>query len=59
MNQIRRHMTFYNIALHCRGVTRIELLGHVVLDFNIDELLTADVLLVNFKAIRLQVPDPR
>jgi hypothetical protein len=52
-------MTFYNIALHCRGVARIELLGHVVLDLNIDELLTADVLLVNFKAIRLQVPDPR
>ena len=59
MNQIRRHMTFYNIALHCRGVARIELLGHVVLDLNIDEFLTADVLLINFKAIRLQVPDPR
>jgi hypothetical protein len=59
MNQIRRYMTLYDIALHYRGVTRIELLGHVVLDFNIDELLTADVLLVNFKAIRLQVPDPR
>lgn len=59
MNQIRRHMTFYNIALHYRGVTRIELLGHVVLDFYIDELLTAGVLLFNSKAIRLQVPDPR
>ena len=59
MNQICRYMTFYNIAFHYRGVTRIELLGHVVFDFNIDELLTADVLLVNFKAIRLQVPDPR
>ena len=51
MNEIRRHMTFYNIALHYRGVTRIELLGDVVLDFNVDELLTGDVLLVNFKAI--------
>jgi hypothetical protein len=59
IDQIRRHMTFYNIALHYRGVTRIELLGHVVFDFNIDELLTADVLFLNFKAIRLQVPDPR
>ena len=59
MNQIRRYMTFYDIALHQRGMTRIEVLRHVVFDFNIDELLTADVLLVNFKAIRLQVPDPR
>jgi hypothetical protein len=59
INQIRRHMTFYHIALYCCGVARIELLGHVVLDFNIDELLTADVLFLNFKAVRLQVPDPR
>jgi hypothetical protein len=59
MNQIRRYMTLYDIALHYRGVTRIELLGHVVLDFNIDELLTADVLFVNSKTVRLQVPDPR
>ena len=59
MNQIRRYMTLYDIALHYRGVTRIELLGHVVLDFNINELLTAGVLLFNFKTIRLQVPDPR
>jgi hypothetical protein len=59
MNQIRRYMTLYDIALHYRGVTRIELLGHVVLDFNVNELLTADVLLFGFKTVRLQVPDPR
>ena len=59
MNQICRHMTFYNIALRYRGVTRIELFRYLVFNFYIDELLTADVLLVNLKAIRLQVPDPR
>jgi hypothetical protein len=53
MNQIRRYMTLYDIALHYRGVTRIELLGHVVLDFNVNELLTADVLLFGFKTVRL------
>ena len=52
-------MTFYHIALHYGGMTRIELLGYVVFDLNVYELLTADVLLVYFEAIRLQVPDPR
>ena len=59
MNKIRRHMAFNHIALHQRGMTRIELLGYVVFYFDVYELLAADVLLFDFKTIRLQVPDPR
>ena len=59
MDQIRRHMTFDNIALHQSGVTRIQLLGYVVFDFDVDQLLAGDVLLFDSKTVRLQVPDPR
>ena len=59
MNDIGRDMPFYNIALNYRGMTRIELLGHVVLDLDINELITGHVLLFDSKTIRLQVPDPR
>jgi hypothetical protein len=59
MDQIRRHMTFYHIALHYCGVTRIQLLGYVVFDFDVDQLLASDVFLFDSKTVRLQVPDPR
>jgi hypothetical protein len=51
-------VTFDDIALHQRGMTRIELLGYLVFDFEVRELLAADALLFNFETIRLQVPDP-
>jgi hypothetical protein len=59
MDEIRRHMTFYHIALHDCGVTRIQLLRYVVFDFDVDQLLAGDVLLFDSKTVRLQVPDPR
>ena len=59
MDQIRRHMTFDDIALHYCGMTRIQLLGYVVFDFDVDQLLAGDVLLFDSKTVRLQVPDPR
>jgi hypothetical protein len=51
-------VTFDDIALHQRGMTRIELLRYLVFDFEVRELLAADALLFNFETIRLQVPDP-
>ena len=59
MNKICRHVTFNYIALNHRGMTRIEFLRHLVFYFDIHELLAGDVLLVDCKTIRLQVPDPR
>jgi hypothetical protein len=51
-------VTFDDVALHQRGMTRIELLRYLVFDFEVRELLAADALLFNFETIRLQVPDP-
>lgn len=59
MNQIRRHMPFYDIALHQSGMTGIEFLRYLVFNFYVRELLAAEALLFNFKPVRLQVPDPR
>ena len=59
MDEIRRHMTFYHIALDYCGMTRIQLLGYVVFDFDVDQLLASDVFLFDSKTVRLQVPDPR
>ena len=59
MNKIRRHVSFYHIALHQSGMTGIEFFRYLVFNFYIHELLAAEALLFNFKTIRLQVPDPR
>ena len=59
MNKIRRHVTLNHIALNHRGMTRIEFLGYVVFYFDVYELLAGDVLLLDCKTVRLQVPDPR
>ena len=52
-------MAFNHIALNQRGMTRIESFGYVVFYFDVYEFLAGDVLLFDFKPIRLQVPDPR
>jgi hypothetical protein len=52
-------VTFDDVALHQRGMTRIELLRYLVFNLDIRELLIAEALLFNVKTIRLQVPDPR
>ena len=59
MNKIGRHVTFYHIGLNDRGMARIEFLRHLVFDLDIHELLASDVLLLDRKTVRLQVPDPR
>jgi hypothetical protein len=59
MNKICRHVAFNNIALNQSGMTRIEFLRYVVFYFDVYELFAGDVLLFDYKTIRLQVPDPR
>ena len=52
-------MTFDDIAFYQSGVTRIELLRYPIFNFDVYELLAGDVLLLDRKTVRLQVPDPR
>jgi len=53
MNNICRHMAFNHIALNQRGMTRIEFLRYVVFYFDLYELFASDVLLFDYKTIRL------